>query len=90
MTDIEKLACSKTYEQNLIKLTEEIGELLKALSDCYHNETSITRNAVVEEMVDVQICMDIIKSLLRIGDDRIAYMRHHKMIRNLQRIGERS
>ena len=87
MTDIEKLACSKTYEQNLLKLTEEIGELQKALSDCYNDETPVTRQAVVEELVDVNICMDIIRSILRISDAQMTDMRHHKMIRNMQRIG---
>lgn len=85
MTDIEKLACSVTYEQNIMMTTEEMGELAQALSKVYRDETPATRQAVVEEIADVLICMDIIKCILRIDDAQIADMRHHKMQRNLQR-----
>jgi len=86
MTDIEKLAYAMTYEQNLMKLNEEMGELSQALSKVYAEDTLATRQAVVEEMVDVMISMDAVRCMLQIGDAEITDMRHYKMIRNLQRI----
>lgn len=41
----------------------------------------------IEEMVDVRICMDILCKELHITDAELIDMRHHKMKRNLQRIG---
>ena len=86
MTDIEQLACTRTYEGNLIKLGEEMGELMQAVSKCYENETPATRQNVVEEMADVLICIDLMRCLLRIDDGRLTDLRHHKMQRNMLRI----
>lgn len=88
MSNIKKLACSMTYEQNIIKLSEEVGELLQAVSDAYMAESPYTRQHVIEEMADVIICMEIIRYLLRIDDAQLVDMKHHKMLRNLQRIGD--
>ena len=88
MTDIEKLACSMTYEQNIIKLAEETGEMLQAVSKCYAEETPAARQKVTEEIADAMICMDVIRCLLRISDAELVDMRHHKIKRNLQRIGD--
>lgn len=85
MTDIEKLACSMSYAQNIMMMNEEMGELAQALSKVYREETPATRQAVVEEMADVLISMDVIKCVLRIDDAQITDMKHHKMQRNLQR-----
>lgn len=86
MTDIERLACSRSYMQNIIKLGEEMGELMQAVSKCYENETPAARQSVVEEMADVLICIDLMRCLLRIDDGRLTDMRHHKMQRNMLRI----
>lgn len=64
MTDIEKLAMSRTLDGNLTN-----------------------RQRIIEEMVDVMICMDVIRVGLEITDAELIDMRHHKMKRNLQRIG---
>ncbi len=88
MTDIEKLACARTYEQNIIKLTEEVGEMQQAISKCYEEETPETRAKVIEEMADSLICMDVIKCILRISEKDLAEMWKSKMARNMQRIGE--
>lgn len=86
MTDIERLACSISYEHNLLKLAEESGELLQAIVKAYEKDNQKTRQAVVEEMVDVMICMDAVRCILRIDEAMITDMRHHKMVRALQRL----
>ena len=88
MTDIEKLAKSMTYTENMLKLTEEMGELAQAVSKVHWLRTPERRQKVIEEMADVLICMDIVRSLLEIDDGDLKDMYHHKMLRNLQRIGE--
>ena len=89
MNGIEKLACSMSYEQNIIKLAEEAGEMMQAISKCYAKETPEARQNVIEEIADTMICMDLIRCLLRISDAELVDMRHHKMVRNLQRIAAR-
>lgn len=86
MTDIERLACSMTYEQNLMKLNEEMGELSQAISKMYADDTLGNRQAVIEEMVDVMISMDAVRIMLQISDAEVIDMKHYKMIRNLQRL----
>lgn len=84
--DIERLRQSKTKIGNTLKLTEEMGELAQAVSKVHWLPTPERRQKVIEEMVDVQICMDIICKELHITDAELIDMRHHKMLRNLMRI----
>ncbi len=87
MTDIEKLEASKDRAGNVLKLCEECGELTQAAVKEYMRGDDASRQAVIEEMVDVMICMDVIRVGLSITDAEMTDMRHHKMKRNLQRIG---
>lgn len=85
MTDIEKLYHAKNYEENVMKLCEEAGELIQAVvKDCL-NQTPKNRQNVIEELVDVEICMQVIILELKITDAELTDMRHWKMERNLQR-----
>lgn len=88
MTDIEKLVKAKTKGDNLIKMAEECAELIQAVCKYVVVRTPETRQGIVEEMVDVLICADIVRLVLEIDDGEFVDMRHHKMQRNLQRIGE--
>ena len=88
MTDIEKLKNSKSYEENVLKLCEEAGELIQAAVKACSNYTAENRQKVIEELVDVEICMQVIILELEITDAELTDMRHWKMARNLQRIGE--
>lgn len=88
MTDIETLACAKSYERSIVTLTEEMGKLAQAVGRLYEDETPRTRQDVVEAMTDVQIGMDVIRCLMRIDDDQITDMRHHRMQRNLLQISD--
>lgn len=87
MTEIERLAAAKTFEGNLLKLAEEAGELIQAISKYYEISNMANRQHIIEEMVDVLICMDTVKVRLEISDAEMIDMRNHKMIRNMQRIG---
>lgn len=87
MTDIEKLEASKDWAGNVLKLCEECGELTQAAVKEYMRGDDATRQSVIEEMVDVMICMDVIRVGLNITDAELTDMRYHKMRRNMQRIG---
>lgn len=87
MTDIERLALSRTLDGNLLKLAEECGELTQAISKYYEASNLINRQRIIEEMADVLICMETVRYLLEITDAELTDMRYHKMKRNLQRIG---
>lgn len=87
MTDIERLAGSRTFEGNLLKLAEECGELTQAISKYYEASTLANRQHIIEEIADVLICMETVKAALDITEAEITDMRYHKMIRNMQRIG---
>lgn len=86
--DIERLRQSRLYHDNIIKLQEECGELIQAVAKVYFQgaPTPETRQHVIEEMVDVRICMDILCKELHITDAELVDMRHHKMLRNIMRI----
>lgn len=84
--DIERLRQAHCYSDNVIKLQEECGELTQAVAKEYFQCTPTTRQHVIEEVVDVQICMEIICRELNITDAELTDMRHHKMLRNLMRI----
>ena len=88
MTNIEKLAKARSKEWNLLKLAEECGELTQAVTKFCSDETPEARQAIIEEMVDVTICIETVKNVLEISDSELNDMRHWKMARNLQRIGE--
>lgn len=84
--EIERLRQSYCYSDNVIKLLEECGELTQAVAKEYFLHTPATRQHVIEEMVDVQICLEIICRELDIDEAELIDMLHHKMLRNLMRI----
>lgn len=86
MTDYERLASTKTFEENLLKLAEEMGELTQAISKYYEASNRANRQNIIEEMVDVLISMEMVKIILEISEAEMTDMHHHKMVRNLQRI----
>ncbi len=90
MTDyslnISRLKESRCYSDNIIKLAEECGELVQAVAKEYFYHSPENRQHVIEELVDVRICMDILCSELHIDDAELKDMHHHKMLRNLMRI----
>lgn len=87
MRAIKKLKESMDWNENVLKLCEECGELTQAVVKDYLIRSPSTRQSVIEEMVDVWISMDVIRAGLEITDAELIDMRHHKMKRNLQRIG---
>ena len=88
MTDIEKLTKARSKELNLLKLTEECGELIQAVSKFYSSPTADARQDIIEEMCDVMICIETVKNCLKISDAEYKAVMNWKMARNMQRIGE--
>lgn len=86
MNDIDRLANSRTADENLMKLAEENAELTQAVSKYYERTTTANRQHIIEEMVDVLISMDVVRHDLCITDAEMTDMRYHKMKRNLQRL----
>ena len=78
------LANKKTDAENIIKTTEELGELQQAISKYYFGEGS--KNAVVEEMADVLISIRIMRVVYNISDYEFEDMVKQKMKRNIDRI----
>ena len=50
-----------------MQLTEEVGELLVALS--HHRRERVTKTAVIEEIADVSLIMELILFMLDAGDE---------------------
>ena len=84
--DIAKLAAARPYKDSILKLAEEMGELIQAVVKSDAEPNKETRQHVIEEMVDVMICMVVVKWELQIEEAEITDMRHHKMVRNLMRL----
>lgn len=88
--DIEKII--KAYEEkhenySEIVCMEECSELIQAISKSirYKHSKEYEEN-MVEEIADVYICAEILKSINRITDEEIQTMVDKKMKRNLGRI----
>ena len=88
--DIKTLALTKTPGGNLLKLFEEMGELMQAINHMYENcGLPQNRDNLIEEMADVEICMRIVRQMYGIFDEDYDAMIDRKMKRNIGRIAER-
>lgn len=85
--EYRKLADARSLESNLLKLAEESGELTQAACKFIEEPSQARRQAIVEEMVDTAISMLAVYCALGITDAEVTDMHHHKMVRNMQRIG---
>jgi NTP pyrophosphatase (non-canonical NTP hydrolase) len=66
---------------------EEASELIQSISKLYRFGSSSERIAhLIEEMVDVLICFELLKILYNIPDELINLMIITKMKRNVERI----
>lgn len=80
------MAQKPTY-QHLVISMEEASELIQSISKLYRFGSSSERIIhLIEEMVDVLICFELLKILYNIPDELINLMIITKMKRNVERI----
>lgn len=78
---------SKPTYQHLVISMEEASELIQSISKLYRFGSSSERiTNLIEEMVDVLICFELLKILYNIPDELINLMIITKMKRNAERI----
>lgn len=80
------LANKKTDAENIIKTTEELGEFQQALSKYYFEPTEKQKESLIEEMADVLISVEIIRSMYSISNTEFERMIRTKMKRNIKRL----
>lgn len=78
----------KKKEDELLMIpVEEMAELTQHLSKIMQKKEPLKNNLpLLEEMADVQICLDNLKHYCEISDDDFAYAVDIKMERNAERI----
>lgn len=89
MTDgIRKIAEHDGYDVCTRQLIEEMAELTKALNKHWRCSNDLIvadlddlKDNIIEEITDVQICIDYIKHLLNIDEGSIDTMRIYKVNR---------
>lgn len=77
----------KTNEKELLIIPiEEMSELTQHLTKILRNKENIMDNfGLIEELADVQICIDNLKNYLEIDEDSFKYAIEVKTERNLKR-----
>ena len=100
LKDIEKdiyfIAHNYGYEAQSRQLIEEMAELTQALNKKWRKENARLNlgyyddtKAIIEEIADVQICMEQVKLLLGISEKEIASTMESKIIREKSRIRQK-
>ena len=105
MTDkIQRIADYYGYEAQSRQLIEEMAELTKAINKLWRREhghlrdftgydksvvLDICRQAIVEEIADVEICLKYVKCLLDIKVEDVDKVKEVKIEREMNRIAER-
>ena len=94
---VVETAIAKLGEENQMRQTqEELAELIVAINkyertiknDEHPLSINYARQDVIEEMTDVLIMFDAVKSILGIGDEEIKAIREYKINRLLNRLKE--
>ncbi len=94
---VVETAIAKLGEENQMRQTqEELAELIVAINkyeravknDEHPYVINAARQDVIEEMTDVLIMFDAVKSILGIGDEEIKAIREYKINRLLNRLKE--
>ena len=94
---VVETAIAKLGEENQMRQTqEELAELIVAINkyeravknDEHTYVINAARQDVIEEMTDVLIMFDAVKSILGIGDEEIKAIREYKINRLLNRLKE--
>ena len=84
---IKKIAISKGYDTQSIKLIEEMAELQQAI--CKHRESKDKAKTLTEikgEIADVYIMLEQVKYILNISDEELERIKEYKINRQLLRM----
>lgn len=87
---IEKVIDKNGITNQLFIAVEECAELQQAISKCYRNKELIpteVRENLIEEMADVQICLEQLQVMFHISDTEILCWKEAKENRLLTREG---
>ena len=84
---IKKIAISKGYDSQSIKLIEEMAELQQAI--CKHRESKDKAKSLIDikgEIADVYIMLEQVKYILNISDEELYKIKEYKINRQLLRM----
>ena len=84
---IRKIAISKGYDIQSIKLIEEMAELQQAI--CKHRESEDKAKTLINiknEMADVYVMLDQMKYLMNISEEELEKIKEYKINRQLLRM----
>lgn len=73
-------------ENQIIQTSEEVGELLQAMSKYKRDPSEIHQNAIATEVADVYIMLKQIVQLVGLSDEKIHSLIETKLNRQLERI----
>lgn len=82
--DIKILLENQSVDVNKTIVIEELSELQKEV--CKDMRGYERRLEIKEEMVDVYICLQMLKEIYNFSDEELEKMYKRKMMRNIQRI----
>lgn len=88
--EIEKLVKKNGIKNQSMIAMEECGELIQAISKCVRSKELIpteVRENLIEEMADVQICLEQLQVIFHISDAEILCWKEAKENRLLTREG---
>lgn len=85
--DSKKIADTYGYEHQSRQLIEEMAELTQAINKYWRAGEKITIDGLIEEIADVEICLEQVKYLLNIPKSIISDWKEYKIKRELDRIG---
>lgn len=87
---VKKIIDKNGITNQLFVAVEECSELQQAISKCYRNKELIpteVRENLIEEMADVQICLEQLQVIFHISDAEILCWKEAKENRLLTREG---
>ena len=89
--DIKKMIAGHSTEFTLHHMYQELGELIVAVSDleislAEFNFDQQYKEALIEEMGDVVIMLEIMKEVYNVSDDRLESEVKNKIKKNLRRV----
>lgn len=85
--DIQVLAQNETFQANCMRMMEECAELSVAVSKIARGDMGKeSMHSLLEEIADVIICIDILRELIDIEDEKLEEILRMKMYRNILRL----
>lgn len=76
------------YEYQSRQLIEEMAELTQAINKAWRYKDEKYYSAIVEEIADVEICLEEVKYLLEVDQNEIDRIKEYKIEREMDRLNE--